>query len=97
MKQKIIDKIFEISDYEDMEVAQKFVDCISRIWIDNQYEDFKFIVEDFDMGYPYIIYNQGKEVYLDTWNDFCMKIIEDVEEYYDDENLNFDKILELNL
>ena len=96
-KQLVIDKIWELSDYEDIEVAKKFVDCISQIWIDNQFLDFKFIIEDFNMGYPYIIYNEEEDIYLQTWGEFCEAMIDDVKEYYDDKRLNFDKILEIEL
>jgi len=97
MKQKIIDKIFELSAYNDIEVAQKFVNCISEIWIDNQFEEFKFIVDDLNTEWVYIIHSEANEVYLQSFGKFCQAMIEDVEEYYDNKGLNFDKILKINL
>ena len=95
-KQLIIDKIWELGDCEDINISRKFVDCISKIWIDCGYEDFKFIVEDFDAGYPYIIYRDATEIYTQTWGAFCERMIDEVKEYYD-EVKEYERILEIEL
>lgn len=92
----IINKIWELSDCEDINISKKFVDCISKIWIDCGFEDFKFIIEDFDVNDIYIIQRNVTEIYMQTWLEFCTDIIDEVKEHYD-EVKEYERILEIEL
>lgn len=90
---KIIDMFHKLSCYNDKRVSENAIDCISQIYIDNQYCDFKFIVEEYNEEI-YVITFDSEYVSVETWYGFCMNMIDRVR---NSEKLNFESILYIEL